>query len=76
MQWTQNVRCPLHSAPPTNKTNTEKERVNDDFVIATVRIYDLIHDWRVLIPFTIVGVLIVLAAYYFKKNSKKFAEMI
>ncbi len=42
----------------------------------SIRIYDLIHDWKVIIPFVIVGVLISLAAYYFKKNSKTFAELI
>lgn len=42
----------------------------------SVRLYDLVHGWKVLIPFTIVGVTIVLAAYYFRKNSKKFAELI
>ncbi|MBH1980011.1 ABC transporter permease [Candidatus Saccharibacteria bacterium] len=42
----------------------------------SVRLYDIVHGWKVLIPFTIVGVLIVLASYYFRKNSKRFAEMI
>ena len=42
----------------------------------SVRLYDIVHGWKVLIPFAIVGLFIVLAAYYFRKNSKKFAELI
>jgi ABC-2 type transport system permease protein len=42
----------------------------------SMRIYDIMHGWKVLIPFAIVIVLIVLATYYFRKNSKKFAELI
>lgn len=42
----------------------------------SVRIYDIVQGWKVAIPFTLVVVLIALAAYYFRKNSKKFAELI
>lgn len=41
-----------------------------------VRIYDIVYGWKVAIPFIIVGILIILAIYYFRKNSKKFAELI
>jgi len=41
-----------------------------------VRLYDITHGWKVFIPFMIVSVFIVLAIYYFRKNSKKFAELI
>lgn len=41
-----------------------------------VRIYDIVHGWKVAIPFVIVMVLIALAGYYFRKSSKKFAELI
>lgn len=42
----------------------------------SVTIWSLIHDWKVLIPFIVVVSILVLAAYYFKKNSKYFAENI
>lgn len=42
----------------------------------SIRIYDVVHGWRVAIPFLIVVILIFLATYYFRKNSKKFAELI
>lgn len=42
----------------------------------TVRLYDIVHGWYVLIPFVIVGIFIILATYYFRKSSKQFAEMI
>lgn len=42
----------------------------------SIRIYDIMHGWKVLIPFMIVIVTIMLASYYFRKSSKKFAELI
>lgn len=42
----------------------------------SVTIWQLVGEWKVLIPFMIVALVLVLAAYYFKKNSKYFAENI
>lgn len=43
----------------------------------TVVIYSLLHQWYfIAIPFTIVGIAIFLGGYYFRKNSKLFAENI
>lgn len=42
----------------------------------TIRLYDLVHGWKVLIPFIIILVVSILAVYYFKRNSKYFAEQI
>lgn len=41
----------------------------------TQRIYDIIQNpWFIAVPFIIVGLLIILASWYFKKNSRYFAE--
>ena len=39
-------------------------------------IWGLVGGWKVLIPFIVVAIVLVLAVYYFKKNSKYFAENI
>lgn len=43
---------------------------------STVRVYDLVHDWKVFIPFAIIIVVACIAVFYFRKSSKKFAELI
>jgi len=40
----------------------------------SVTIWGLVGDWKVCIPFVIVGATLIMATYYFKKNSKRFAE--
>lgn len=42
----------------------------------TLRLYDIVHGWKVLIPFGIIAVVLMLAVYYFRKSSKYFAELI
>lgn len=42
----------------------------------SVRLYDIVHGWKMLIPFAVVLITIVLASYYFRKSSRKFAELI
>ncbi len=42
----------------------------------TLTVWKLFHDWKLIIPFIIVVGMLVLAATYFKKNSKTFAEEI
>lgn len=42
----------------------------------SVRVYDIVSGWKAIIPFLIIIVVSVLAVYYFKKNSKFFAEQI
>lgn len=42
----------------------------------SIRLYDIVQDWRVIIPFSIIIILIVFAAIFFRKNSKYFAEQI
>lgn len=42
----------------------------------TIRLYDVIHNWMIMIPFAIVALFIVMAAYYFRKSAKNFAELI
>lgn len=43
----------------------------------SVTIYQLLgHSFTVAVPFVIVGISVILASYYFKKNSKTFAENI
>lgn len=40
----------------------------------TITTWKLFHDWKVVIPFLIVVVMLVVAALYFKSHSKRFAE--
>jgi ABC-2 type transport system permease protein len=42
----------------------------------TLRIGDLLHDWKIIIPYVIILVLSLVAIYYFNKTSKYFAEEI
>ncbi|HEU5121473.1 MAG TPA: ABC transporter permease [Candidatus Saccharimonadales bacterium] len=42
----------------------------------SVRLYDLVHDWKVAIPFSIIIALAITASIFFKRNSKYFAEQI
>jgi ABC-2 type transport system permease protein len=42
----------------------------------TVRIVDLVHGWKVLIPYIIILIVLVAAVLYFNKSSKSFAEEI
>jgi ABC-2 type transport system permease protein len=42
----------------------------------TVQLYDLVHGWKVLIPFILIGIVALLAVFYFKRNQKFFAEQI
>jgi ABC-2 type transport system permease protein len=42
----------------------------------SVRLYDIVQDWRVIIPFGTILLLVIFASTYFKKNSKHFAEQI
>ncbi len=42
----------------------------------TVQLYDLVHGWKVLIPFILIVIVALLAVFYFKRNQKFFAEQI
>ena len=42
----------------------------------TLTVWKLFHDWKVIIPFAIVVVMLVVSALYFKRHSKNFAEEI
>ena len=42
----------------------------------TVTIWQVVHGWKVIIPFVIIIITAILGAYYFKKNQKYFAEEI
>ena len=42
----------------------------------TITLQQLVIDWRVYIPFIIIGTTLVLAVHYFRKNQKYFAEYI
>lgn len=42
----------------------------------TVTIWSLFHDWKIMIPFAIIVVLLIMAATYFRKSSRYFAEEI
>lgn len=42
----------------------------------SITIWQLFGDWRVAIPFAIIGAFVVIGALYFRKNSKYFAEQI
>lgn len=42
----------------------------------TIQLYDLVHGWKVFIPFIIITTTIVLATVYFKRSQKFFAEQI
>lgn len=42
----------------------------------TITIWSLFSDWKVFIPFIAVAILLIVAALYFKKHSKSFAEEI
>lgn len=42
----------------------------------TLTVWNFVSDWKVVIPFAIIGILLVVAALYFKKNSSSFAENI
>lgn len=42
----------------------------------TIQLYDLVHGWKVVIPFAIVVVAVVVASWYFKRTQKYFAEQI
>lgn len=43
---------------------------------STIRLYDIVHGWKVLIPFAIIIIVGIVAALYFRRSSKKFAELI
>lgn len=42
----------------------------------TLTIWDLIHDWKVVIPFAIILTTLIVGSIYFKRKSKYFAEEI
>lgn len=42
----------------------------------SVRLYDLVSGWKIVIPFAVIVVLSVCAAVFFRKNSRYFAEQI
>lgn len=42
----------------------------------SITIWSLFHDWKVIIPFIIIFVVLVVAVIYFRKHSKSFAEEI
>lgn len=42
----------------------------------TITIWQLLHDWKVFIPFIIILITLILGSYYFKKQQKYFAEEI
>jgi len=42
----------------------------------TIRLYDIVHGWEIIIPFGIIVILTVCASIFFKRNSKYFAEQI
>lgn len=42
----------------------------------TIQLYELVHNWKVVIPFFIIVVSIIAASMYFKKSQKYFAELI
>ncbi len=42
----------------------------------TVQLYDLVHGWKVAIPFITIIATVLLASWYFKRNQKYFAEQI
>ena len=46
--------------------------INQDGSI--IRITDLIHDWRIIIPWLIILITVLLGTYYFSKRSRYFAE--
>ncbi len=41
---------------------------------STIRMTDLIHDWRVIIPGLVITLTVLVGAWYFSKKSKYFAE--
>ena len=42
----------------------------------SVRLYDIVHDWRIAIPFIVIIVTSIFALVLFRRNSKYFAEQI
>ena len=42
----------------------------------TITLWQLVHNWKVILPFVIILITILLGAYYFKKNQAYFAEEI
>ena len=47
------------------------------YVVVThdsLTVWNLFHDWKIILPFTVIGISLVLAVVYFKRNSKHFAE--
>lgn len=42
----------------------------------TIQLYDLVHGWKVIIPFLIIILTMALATFYFKRNQQRFAEQI
>lgn len=51
--------------------------VREAFVTtSTLTLWDLVHDWRVIIPFLTIAITMTIAVIYFKKKSKYFAEEI
>ena len=42
----------------------------------TITLWQLVHNWKVILPFVIILITIALGAYYFKKNQAYFAEEI
>jgi ABC-2 type transport system permease protein len=47
------------------------------YVVVThdsLTVWGLFHDWKVILPFVVIGITLVLAVTYFKRNSKRFAE--
>jgi len=46
--------------------------INQDGSI--IRATDLIHDWRIIIPWLIILITVIFGVYYFSKKSRYFAE--
>jgi ABC-2 type transport system permease protein len=42
----------------------------------SIRLYDIVHDWRIIIPFAVIVILTIFASVFFRKNSMYFAEEI
>ena len=42
----------------------------------TIRLYDMVQDWKVFIPFITIALVLVLATFYFKRSQRYFAEQI
>lgn len=68
------------SAAPWLMMNPVSQIIQDvRFVLVTpqsIRLYDLVHGWKIVIPFVIIVVTAILATVYFKRSQKYFAEQI